>query len=81
MSKSPRKPMSEEESLRRSHSKLSNFRLTLICLLCALALCVLVAALATIGTELLPPGVVAAAIVVAGLLTAFSLWRLSRFHR
>ena len=46
--------MSEEESLRRSHSGFSNFKLTLVCLLCALSVSVFVAALATVETNLLP---------------------------
>ena len=76
-----RKPISEEESLRRSHSVFSNSKLTLVCLLCALAVTLLVAALATIGTDILAPGIVAGGIVAGGLLTALSLFLLSRFRR
>ena len=76
-----KRPMSEEESLKRSHSKFSNFKLTLICLLCALSVTLLAASLATIGSGLLLPKILVPAIIVSGLLTLLSLFLIARFKR
>ena len=75
------KPMSEEESLRRSHSGFSNFKLTLVCLLCAIALPVFVASLGTVGTGLIPTPAAVIAAVVSGAAAALSLFLISRFKR
>lgn len=73
--------MSEEESLRRSHSGVSNFKLTLVCLLCALGLPLFVASVATIGTGVLPDTVAIAGAVAGGVLSALSLLLIARFKR
>ena len=73
--------MSEEESLRRSHSKFSNFKLTLVCLLCALAVTVFAASLATFGTELLPVSVLTVICCISGVVTLGSLGLIARFRR
>lgn len=73
--------MSEAESLKRSHSKFSNFKLTLVCLLCAISVSLLVASVATIGTDIVSGTVVTVAIIVSGLLTLASLFLISRFKR
>lgn len=75
------KKMSEEESLRRSHSGASNFRLTLICLLFALSLTVLVASVATLGTTVLAEEIVAWALAASGVMTVVSLFLIACFRR
>ena len=76
-----RKPMSEEESLKRSHSPLSNAKLTLVCLAYALVLTGFFASLASLGTGLLPDGILWAVLAGCAVLTALCLWGLSRFRR
>lgn len=73
--------MSEAQSLKRSHSKWSNFKLTLVCLLLALSVSVLVASAATIGTEVLPDAVATVAAIASGVLTVLSLFLISSFKR
>ncbi len=73
--------MSEEESLKRSHSKFSNFKLTLICMLCALSVTVFAAALASIGTGILEAWIIIAAAAAGGLLTVLSLVLINKFRR
>lgn len=73
--------LSEEESLRRSHSGVSNFKLTLVCLLCAFGVTGFVASLATVGTDLIGGGILIAMLIVTGALAALSLWLISRFKR
>ena len=75
------KQMSEEESLKRSHSKFSNFKLTLVCLLCALSSVVLVASLATIGTDIIGKTILTAVIIASAALTLSSLLLISAFKR
>lgn len=72
---------SEEESLRRSHSGVSNFKLTLVCLLCALGVTGFVAALATVGTDLIDGGLLTVLLIATGVLSVLSLWLISRFKR
>ncbi|MBQ0009598.1 MAG: hypothetical protein KBS76_00650 [Ruminococcus sp.] len=72
---------SEEESLRRSHSGVSNFKLTLVCLLCAFSVTGFVAALATVGTGLISGGLLTVFLIGTGVLAALSLWLISRFKR
>lgn len=73
--------MSEEESLKRSHSKFSNFKLTLVCLLCAFSVSLFMAALGTLGTTVFSSAVTVIGLVVGGVLTALSLLLISRFKR
>ena len=76
-----RKPMSEEESLKRSHSPLSNAKLTFVCLAYTLVLNGFFASLAAVGTGLLPDGILWAVLAGCAALTALCLWGLSRFRR
>lgn len=75
------KKMSEEESLRRSHSKTSNAKLTLICLLFALAIPVAVASAATIGTGILPDSVALIGLIAGAAVGVLSFLLISRFKR
>lgn len=76
-----KKQMSEAESLKRSHSGVSNFKLTLVCLLLAISFPVFLAALGTLGTDVLPGAVTVLAMIASGALTALSLVLISIFKR
>ena len=79
--KQARRPMSEEESLKRSHSPLSNAKLTLVCLVYALVLTGFFASLASLGTGILPEYILWVILSGCAALTALCLWGLSRFRR
>lgn len=71
--------MSEEESLKRSHSKSSNFKLTLLSLLAALALTGFVAFAASITLTQSP--LIYVGMAVSGVVFGLSLLLFSRFKR
>lgn len=73
--------MSEEESLKRSHSPLSNAKLTLVCLAYTLVLNGFFASLAAVGTGWIKTVILWPVLIGCALLTALCLWGLSRFRR
>ena len=72
--------MKEKTSLERSHSKVSNFKLTLICFFAALAVSILWVGLAVIGYE--PYRIYGIIGASAGLLLSlFFIFLISKFTR
>lgn len=72
---------SEEESLARSHSKSSNFKLTLVCLLFALSIALLAASVGVLAAEMIGTAIATVAVCVFGGLTVLSVFLLTCFKR
>ena len=72
--------MAEKTSLEKSHSKMSNFKLTLICFFAALAVSVLWVGLGLLGMEAYRVfGIILAA--TGGVLSIFFIFLIGKFTR
>lgn len=70
-----------DESLKRSHSKSSNFKLTLLCILLVVSFSALWLGLALLKVENLPPALAYILLAGGGAVTVFGLTLLLLFKR
>lgn len=75
------KKYDDSESLKRSHSKSSNAKLTLLCFATILAFSILWVGLAFINTEYIPNAVSIVITAVGGVLTILGLIGFNAFKR